>query len=101
MSSHLRVPAIAVHQLFVAALFHDLAALHHHDAVGDIAHGGKPMSNDDYRAASQPWAQIAQDAALRFGIELAGELVQHHDFAIVAHGQQRLGQRDALLLPFG
>ena len=76
---------------------HDLAAIHHHDAVADAFDHRKIMA-DEQAGKSEPVAQIAQqieDLRLHGHVEGRNRLVRDHEFGL---RDQRAGNGDALAL---
>ena len=75
----------------------DAALLEHQDAVR-IAHGGKPMRDDEHRAARHQTVHALLHDALGAGVDGAGGFVQN-EHGRVRHG--RAGDGQQLPLPLG
>ena len=77
------------------ALFDRAALVHHHDAIR-IAHGGKPMGDDQRGAPGAQAGQCLLHQRLVLGIQRAGRFVEQQDARVAQQGAR---ERDALPLP--
>ena len=94
---HLRVMAIPLEQLRMAAALDDAAGIHHQDLVG-VHHRRQPVRDHQRGAADRDAVEFGLDRFLAFGIQRRGRLVEDQDRRIL---QQRARDRDALLLAAG
>ena len=86
-------------EVFGGAHFHDLAAVHEDDAVGDLTGEAHLVGDDEHGHAA--YGQLLHHVEHLFdhlGVEGGGGLVEEHDFGL--HGE-RAGDGDALLLAAG
>jgi hypothetical protein len=72
----LGIAATPTQQVFVRAVFDQATAIHRDDAIG-AANRGKPVGNDDHRAARRDSSHILLDDPLAFVIKCAGSLVEN------------------------
>ena len=70
--------ALLLNQCLVRAGLHNLAFLHHDDAVG-VAHCAQAVGNDEHAAAFANADHVALDDGFAFIVEGAGGLVQNQD----------------------
>ena len=69
-----------VPDLPVVAAFHDAALVHHHDTVGDVAHHGQVVRDEEVGQAEVPlqFHQQVQYLCLHRHVERGNGFVQHH-----------------------
>ena len=85
-----------VEDLARRTLFHDNAAVHKDDAVGDVAGKAHLVRHHDHsHAITCQVAHDAQDVANKLGVERRRGLVKEHDVRVHRQGA---GDRHALLL---
>ena len=80
----------------MAALFHDLAVLDDHDAVG-VADGGQAVSDDEHRPTLHQRVHAVLDMLLSAGVDGGGGFVQNHHRGVLDSGPGD-GQQLALAL---
>ena len=82
------------------ALLHDLAEIHDHDAIGQVAHHRQVMTDEQQRRALPPLNIEEQfgDRGLHRYIECGHGLIRHHQRRISGEGA---GHADALFLSAG
>ena len=97
---HLRVRAIAGHQLLVGALLHHPATVEDRDRVR-LTHGGEPVRDDDGGQALGKCQEVGVEPRLRAGVQVRRRLVQDEYGRAVPDGEQRPGEADLLPLPAG
>ena len=88
------IDAFEAKEIFVAALFHKLAAIHDQDAIA-VEDGGQPVGNRNYGTAFRSLAQGGVDGCFRLRIEGGGGLVEQQDPRMA---DESAGERDALTL---
>ena len=93
----LGIEAVLRKQLFVAALFDDVAVLHDEDEVG-VADGRKAVRDDKGGAPHRQLIHRLLNELLRAGIDGGSRLVQDEHGRVFDH---RAGDGDELLLPRG
>jgi hypothetical protein len=82
------VEPIAPHELGVTALFHDLTALQHDDAI-DLAHRGEAMRHDDGGAPLEQHIERVVDACLGLGVDVASSSTSTCGFVTMARAKAR------------
>ena len=81
----LGVQPLVLQQLLVAALFNCHSAVQHDDAVG-VANGGKPVGDDDSRAALHQIFQRVSQLALAHRVQVGGSLIQDQHRRVLQQG---------------
>ena len=96
-----RVPAVHAlrprHQLIVAPLLDDMAAIDHQHLVG-VLDRRQSVRDDERRPAFEQMLQGLLDERFRFGIERRGGLIQDQDGRVL---EERACDGEALLLAAG
>ena len=75
MCIQIEVIAILLHQIFVAALLHNLSVIDDEDALG-VADSAQAMGDDKHRAVLADVAHVLVDDGLGFIIERARRLIE-------------------------
>jgi hypothetical protein len=97
LGHQLGIDAALRHQVGMAALLGDLAAVQHQDAVA-VDHARQAMGEDQGGAALHQPVERLLDHRLVLGIDGAQRLVEHQDRRVA---QQRAGDRQPLALAAG
>src|SRR5215472_18593706 len=92
-----RVEAAAGEELGMAARLDNVPAIEHREPVG-VAHGRKPVRDDDRRAVAHQRVERAAHLRLADRVEMRGRLVEDQSRRVL---QERAGDRDALALSAG
>ncbi len=92
-----RVETAARHEFGVAALAHDAALIHHHDAL-ETLDGGEAMGDHDGGAPGHEIVEPRLHQLLILGIERTRRFVEQQKRRIA---QDRAGDREALALSTG
>src|SRR6516164_4624373 len=90
---HRAVAASFGHQFLVSADLNDLAMLEHADAIG-VAHGRKPMRDENSGAATSGSEHAIENLRLAPNVKLGGRLIKQHDAGTELHRAQSPRQCD-------